>query len=116
MADWLLAHQAQLQTYLLLGSFGTIAVWESFAARRPFATPLGPRWFNNLTLFALGLLVSRLCVPVAAFAFAVLAEQRDWGLLNRLALPLWLSCALGVMVIDLASYVQHRLFHTVPLL
>jgi sterol desaturase/sphingolipid hydroxylase (fatty acid hydroxylase superfamily) len=116
MADWLLAHQAQLQTYLLLGSFGIVAVWESFAARRPFATPLGIRWFNNLTLLALGLLVSRLCVPVAAFAFAMLAEQRNWGLLNRLTLPLWLSCALGVMVIDLASYALHRLFHAAPLL
>ena len=116
MTDWLLLHQSELQTYLLLASYGGVAVWELFAARRPFATPLGSRWFNNLMLAALGLLVSRLCVPLAAFAFAILAEQRGWGLLNHLALPLWLSCALGVVLMDLGSYGQHRLFHALPLL
>jgi sterol desaturase/sphingolipid hydroxylase (fatty acid hydroxylase superfamily) len=116
MTDWLLANQAQLQTYLMLGSFGGVAIWESFAARRPFAKPLGARWFNNLALAALGLLLIRFCVPLATFAFAMLAEQQGWGLLNRLTLPLWLSCALGVMVMDLALYAEHRLFHAVPLL
>ena len=116
MIDWLLAHQAQVQTYLLLGSFGSVAIWESFASRRSFATPIGTRWFNNLALGALGLLLARLCVPVAAFGFAMLAEQQGWGLLNRLTLPLWLACALGVIVMDLASYALHRLFHAVPLL
>ena len=115
MTDWLLAHQAQLQTYLLLGSFGGVAIWELFAARRPFATSLGTRWFNNLALAALGLFLIRFCVPVATFAFAVLAEQQGWGLLNRLTLPLWLSCALGLIVMDLALYAEHRLFHAVPL-
>ena len=81
MTDWLLADQAQLQTYLMLGSFGGVAIWESFAARRPFATSLGTRWFNNLALAALGLLLIRFCVPVATFAFAMLAEQQGWGLL-----------------------------------
>jgi sterol desaturase/sphingolipid hydroxylase (fatty acid hydroxylase superfamily) len=115
MTDWLLSHQSQLQAYLLLGSFGAVAVWELFASRRPFAMPLSSRWFNNLSLAALGLLLSRLCVPLAAFAFAALAEQQGWGLLNHWALPLWLSCALGVIVMDLGSYGQHRLFHALPL-
>jgi len=116
MTDWLLSHQSPLQTYLLLGGFGVVAVWELLAARRPFETPLGSRWFNNLSLAALGLALSRLCVPLAAFAFATLAEQQEWGLLNHWALPLWLSCALGVIVLDLGSYGQHRLFHALPFL
>jgi len=116
MVDWLLSHASQFQTYLLLGSFGAVAVWEWAASRRPFATPLGTRWFNNVSLAALGLLLSRLCVPVAAFAFATLAEQRGWGLFNHVALPRWLSAMLGIVLLDLGSYGQHRLFHALPLL
>jgi len=115
MANWLLAHQAELQSYLLLASFGGVAVWETFMPRRPFATPLGMRWFNQLALTALGSLVTRLCLPLAAFSLAVLAQREGWGLFNRLALPSWLSLMLGVIVIDLGVYAQHRLFHVVPL-
>ncbi len=114
MTDWLLSHQSQLQTSLLLGGFGAVAVWELLAGRRSFETPVGARWFNNLSLATLGLLLTRLCVPLAAVSFATLVEQRGWGLFNHLALPIWLSCALGIIVMDLGSYGQHRLFHAMP--
>ena len=116
MANWLLDHQAQLASYLLLGSFAGAAVWETFRPRRPFALPLGVRWFHQLALTALGSLVVRLCLPLAAFSLAVLAQQQGWGLFNRLPLPPWASLILGVIAIDLGSYAQHRLFHAVPLL
>jgi sterol desaturase/sphingolipid hydroxylase (fatty acid hydroxylase superfamily) len=115
VTEWLLAHQAQLQTDLLLGSFGIVVVWEALAARRAELTPVGIRWFNNLALAALGIAVSWLCLPLAAVMFAVLAEQRGWGLLNRVILPLWLACILGMVIVDLANYAKHRLFHAVPL-
>ena len=41
MAKWLLTHQAQLPSYLLLGSFACAAAWETFLPRRPLALPLG---------------------------------------------------------------------------
>ena len=116
LADWLLAHQARLQTDLLLASFAIVAVWESFAARRALRTGLPRRWFNNLALAALGLAVSSVCLPVAAVTFAMLAEQHGWGLLHRLTLPLWVLCVLGMIVVDLANYAKHRLFHAMPLL
>lgn len=116
MVAWLLTHQAELQTYLLLGSFGCIAIWETFLPRRAFATPLGRRWLNNLALTVLGLLLIRLCLPLAAVAFAVFVERQGWGLFRLLHLPFWWSCGLGLLAIDLAGYAQHRLFHAVPLL
>ncbi len=116
MTDWLLTHQASLQSYLLLGSFACAAVWETFLPRRPFAMPLGPRWFNQLALTALGSLLVRLSMPLAAFALALLVQQEGWGLFNHVALPAWLTLMLGVIVIDLGGYAQHRLFHAVPLL
>lgn len=116
MADWLLAHQAQLQTDVLLASFGVVAVWESFAKRRVERTPLGVRWLNNVALAALGVALSRLCLPVAIVTFAMMAEQRGWGPLKRVTLPFWMLGAIGILAVDLANYAKHRLFHAVPLL
>jgi len=116
MSDWILAHQATVQSTLLLGAFALVAVWETFAPRRSFATPLGGRWFNQIALTALGSLATRLCLPVAAFSMAVLAERHGWGLLNQASLPQWFAVLFGVLAIDLAGYVQHRAFHAVPLL
>jgi sterol desaturase/sphingolipid hydroxylase (fatty acid hydroxylase superfamily) len=116
MASSLLIHQAQLASYLLLGSFACAALWETFRPRRPFALPLGVRWFHQLALTALGSLVTRLCLPLAAFSMAVLAQQEGWGLLNRLPLPDWSLLIVGVIAIDLGNYAQHRLFHAAPLL
>jgi sterol desaturase/sphingolipid hydroxylase (fatty acid hydroxylase superfamily) len=112
MASWLLAHQAQVQSYLWLGSFIAIALWESFQPRRPLATATGARWFNNIALTGAGFLLTRLCLPVAAFTFAVLVQDRGWGLFNQLPLAAWVSCTVAVLMLDLGTYAVHRLFHT----
>jgi sterol desaturase/sphingolipid hydroxylase (fatty acid hydroxylase superfamily) len=51
---------------------------------------------------------------------AALAQQRGWGLLNTLDLPLGIAMVVGVLTLDLAVYLQHVLqhvmFHAVPAL
>jgi len=47
---------------------------------------------------------------------ALLAETRGWGLFNAFAVPGWLAIPLAVILLDLAIYLQHVLFHAVPLL
>jgi sterol desaturase/sphingolipid hydroxylase (fatty acid hydroxylase superfamily) len=116
MTSWLYEHQAQLQWYLWLGTFALVAVWESFKPRRRLITVTGARWFNNIALTSLGALLAQFCLPLAAFSFAVLAEERGWGLFNQLPLPFWLSCALAVLIMDFATYGIHRLFHVIPAL
>jgi sterol desaturase/sphingolipid hydroxylase (fatty acid hydroxylase superfamily) len=112
MAAWLLAHQAQVQSYLWLGSFIAVALWESFQPRRELAAGTAARWFNNIALKAAGFLLVWLCLPVAALSVAILAQERGWGLFNYLTLPMWLSCVLAVLMLDLGTYAVHRLFHT----
>jgi sterol desaturase/sphingolipid hydroxylase (fatty acid hydroxylase superfamily) len=46
----------------------------------------------------------------------MLAESRGWGLFHLLDTPLWLSLVVSVAALDFAIYLQHRLFHAVPLL
>jgi sterol desaturase/sphingolipid hydroxylase (fatty acid hydroxylase superfamily) len=57
-----------------------------------------------------------LIAPIAAVSLALLAQEERWGLLNAVAVPPWLSVLLGVIAIDLGKYVQHRLYHAVPIL
>lgn len=116
MSDWLLAHPAEFQSYLLIGTFGFVAIVESFAPARPLSASFGVRWFNQIALTAVGYGLVRLCIPLAALATAVLAEREGWGLLNRLDLPPWVAVVAGVLVMDLAGYAEHRLFHGIPLL
>ena len=47
---------------------------------------------------------------------AIAVEARGWGLFHKLVPPGWLSIAAAVVLLDLAIYVQHVVFHAVPLL
>jgi len=49
-------------------------------------------------------------------SMALLAQKSGWGLLNNFVLPYWLEVAVGVIVLDLIIYLQHVMFHTVPVL
>jgi sterol desaturase/sphingolipid hydroxylase (fatty acid hydroxylase superfamily) len=56
----------------------------------------------------------RIIAPTGAVGFALLAEGRGWGLFNLIAWPAWLELLLALVVLDLAIYLQHRVFHGVP--
>lgn len=46
----------------------------------------------------------------------MLAAERHWGVLNHLSWPNWLELVLAVVALDLVLYLQHVMFHAVPLL
>jgi sterol desaturase/sphingolipid hydroxylase (fatty acid hydroxylase superfamily) len=47
---------------------------------------------------------------------ALLASERGWGLLNIFAVPGWLAFLVSLLLLDLAIYLQHVMFHAVPAL
>jgi sterol desaturase/sphingolipid hydroxylase (fatty acid hydroxylase superfamily) len=61
-------------------------------------------------------LALRLLFPTAAVGLALAGEARGWGLLNNVALPSALKVLAAVVLLDLAIYLQHVLFHAVPTL
>src|SRR5207237_3606576 len=91
-----------------------MAVWEMIAPRRVQAIGRAVRWPSNLGIIALDTLLVRIVFPTAAAGLAIIAEQRGWGLLNAIAIPKWLAGIAAVIVLDLAIYLQHVLFHAVP--
>jgi sterol desaturase/sphingolipid hydroxylase (fatty acid hydroxylase superfamily) len=91
-----------------------MAAWEMIAPRRAQAIGRAVRWPGNLGIVALDTLLVRVVFPTAAVGLAIIAEQRGWGLLNAIAIPKWLAGIAAVIVLDLAIYLQHVLFHAVP--
>jgi sterol desaturase/sphingolipid hydroxylase (fatty acid hydroxylase superfamily) len=53
---------------------------------------------------------------MAAAGFASLAGARGWGLFNNTVLPFWVVFFTSVVLLDLAIYLQHVMFHAVPAL
>ncbi|MBA4046958.1 MAG: sterol desaturase [Sphingomonas sp.] len=72
------------------------------------------RWPSNIAMTVLSSVLTPLVVPVAAVAIAVVAQAHGWGIFNQVTLPGWVGATLAVMLLDLAIYAQHRLFHAVP--
>jgi sterol desaturase/sphingolipid hydroxylase (fatty acid hydroxylase superfamily) len=98
-----------------LAAFAAMALWEALAPRRRPAQR-ARRWPNNLGLLLVDVLVLRVLAPGAAIGVALAGEARAWGLLHTLALPPWLAVAAAVVLLDLAIYFQHVMFHAVPTL
>lgn len=46
---------------------------------------------------------------------ALLATDRHWGILHHVDAPLWFKGVVLVIVLDFVLYIQHVLFHAVPL-
>ena len=63
---------------------------------------------------ALGAILVRLLVPLTAIGAAALAEENQWGLFQQFRLPEALAMVLGLLLLDLAIWAQHRLFHAIP--
>ena len=98
------------------GVFLAVALWEAFAPRRKRAFARRARWPHNIGLLFLDAAVLRLLAPGAAIAVALAGEAHGWGLVNALALPLWVALPLALILLDLVIYFQHVLFHAVPVL
>ncbi len=58
----------------------------------------------------------RAVFPLTAVGIALFAEGHRWGLLNSLPVPRWIAILTSLLLLDLAIYLQHVMFHAVPAL
>ncbi|UCE71070.1 MAG: sterol desaturase family protein [Nitrospiraceae bacterium] len=93
-----------------------IAIWELLSPRRKLATSKPVRWASNLGIVFIDTALVKLIFPVMAINVAFVAQENSWGLLNNIALPYWVEVAMGVLILDCIIYLQHLMFHAVPLL
>ena len=115
MAECLLHHESAIRLAAFLGVLALLLAAEHRWPRR--ALPGGwRRRGTHLALVAVDTLALRLAFPVLAIGAAAWGEQRGIGLLPRLSPPAWVAVPIGLLLLDLALYWQHRLMHAIPLL
>jgi len=110
----------QVEIAVRLGFFGSVLLvmtfWELLAPRRPLTIRKAPRWASNLSLVVLNIVLARLLVPITAIGAAVVGQSRGWGLLHQVNWPSWVEVVIAVLAFDLAIYLQHVMFHAIPVL
>ena len=116
MRDALLAYEQYIRLAAFCGVFTLMAIWEFVEPRRTQTTRRGWRWPNNLGIVAFDALLIRILFPTTAVGLALIAAVHGLGLFNVVPVPAWIGVVASVILLDLAIYFQHVLFHAVPAL
>ncbi len=105
-----------LRLGFFLAMFVAMAGLEALYPRRQRLYSRLLRWSGNLGISVINQVFVRLLIPATAVALAAHASGQGWGLLNQVALPVWVAIPVAVLVLDLAIYLQHIVYHVVPVL
>jgi sterol desaturase/sphingolipid hydroxylase (fatty acid hydroxylase superfamily) len=116
MEEFLIEHEPTVRLSIFIGIFGLMALFEALAPRRPRSYGRLSRWPSNIGIVVLNSVILRIAFPVAAVQFAGTVHAGQWGLMGAIDLPGWVELLLAVILLDLAIYFQHVLFHATPLL
>lgn len=116
MSETFVAYEPLIRLAAFASILALMALWELLTPRRRQVVGRMRRWPSNLGIVALNTLVVRLVFPIVAVGMAGLAEARGWGLLQVIEAPAWFVVVVSVLLLDLAIYLQHVLFHAVPVL
>ncbi|TDJ36548.1 MAG: sterol desaturase family protein [Gammaproteobacteria bacterium] len=116
IAETVLTGATAIRLGCFLGVFAVIALWEVWWPRRQLGVSRWARWPDNLGIVVLNSALQRILIPTTLVGLALVAEQQGWGLLNLRPMPEWFVIVLAVMILDFAIYLQHVLFHAVPVL
>ena len=116
MREFLLANEPVVRLSIFTSVFSIMALWEVLAPRRRQEIGRTTRWPSNLGVVMLDTAVVRILFPTSAVGLALLAEAKGFGLFNAWPVAGWISIIAAVVVLDLAIYLQHVLFHAVPAL
>jgi len=116
MDELIASHEATIRLGSFLGVFALMALLEILAPRRTPTQPRANRWLSNIGLVVLNTSLLRVIFPVAAVGVAEYAQLSQWGLFNQVEAHPGVALVVSVIVLDMAIYLQHVMFHAVPLL
>jgi sterol desaturase/sphingolipid hydroxylase (fatty acid hydroxylase superfamily) len=109
-------NEALIRLSFFFGTLVVMSVMEVLTPRRKLTTSKSVRWFSNLGIVLISTVTLRLIFPLLAIDLSLIAQEKQWGLLNNYNMPGWLEVITGVLILDLIIYLQHLMVHTVPAL
>ncbi|KRP85382.1 MULTISPECIES: sterol desaturase family protein [Pseudomonas] len=116
MTSFLLTYESAIRLGAFTGIFAVMALWEVLAPKRRQSIGRWQRWPPNLGIGVLDSVLVRLIFPTAAVGVALYADAHGWGAFHALDVSGWLAVVASILLLDLAIYLQHVMFHAVPLL
>ena len=116
MTEFLTAHEAAIRMVFFVGIFLTVALAELIAPRRALATSKSSRWVGNIGIVFINTILLRILFPAGAVGISVWVGHQGWGVFNYLQWPFWLELGLTIIILDFVIYMQHVMFHAVPVL
>ncbi|MES9826947.1 MAG: sterol desaturase family protein [Candidatus Thiodiazotropha sp.] len=116
MSDFILDHELSIRLTAFFSVFAIMALWEVASPCRKLRVPRSRRWLANIGIVILNTLLLRLLFPAAAVGMALFTTQAQWGVLNVIALPPWLTIIIAILILDMVIYLQHVMVHAVPML
>ncbi|MEE2699692.1 MAG: sterol desaturase family protein [Pseudomonadota bacterium] len=89
---------------------------ELILPRRALSQSKSVRWYSNLGIVVFNSVFVGIVFPMLPVAFAVLSEERGWGMFNMISVMSGLDVIICLIILDLIIYIQHILFHKIPIL
>ena len=114
MHQWILANELVVRLSVFFSIFALMALCELWIPRRPLSVSKTQRWISNIGIVVFNSVLLRLLFPLAAVGVATMAAEAGWGLLNVFSIPLVPATLIAVVLLDMAIYLQHVMFHAVP--
>lgn len=110
MLQHLADHQYVSGIITLVILFAVMLTWERLMPRQT-NVPVHGRRLGNLALLGTDAAVITILFPVTAVGTALIAAEHDWGIFNAWQAPYFPAFIVSLLLLDLAIYCQHRLFH-----
>ena len=115
MFDYFLHYEPQFRLIIFVNTFIIIFSWELLAKKRSSEFSVD-RTLTNFLLMLINLLALRLVMPILAIELALQLEAQGLGILPQIPLPEFAIFLISLIILDLAIYIQHVIFHKVPFL
>ena len=116
MYEFVMANEPTVRLTAFFGIFVGMALLEAQFPKRERSVSRLVRWPSNIGIVFLNTIILRIIFPTAAVGVALYVEEKQWGILQIVELPAWLTIVLAIVALDLIIYLQHVMVHAVPAL
>jgi sterol desaturase/sphingolipid hydroxylase (fatty acid hydroxylase superfamily) len=107
---------ASIRLGVFIGGLVFFLLFELIIPYRPSTIPKLKRWFINLGITIFNSLILKLLFASVLIQTSRYVTDKQLGVLNMTAIPLWAKVLVTVIFMDFMLYIWHLLNHEMPLL